>query len=144
MAARKRPAPEQRLNREDPDEAAWQSAWRVAHDHNLAEIERFQADVAEARRTSRAGARVTVKLPKLHEAPPLPDFGAHRPGHARRELLGRYLHDRDANVVHDCYRAVETCVIDEIRNGTFIHFGGELDGALPDDATACDCMAAED
>lgn len=139
----KHTAPAQRVARIDPDEDSWRAAYREADEHNRAELRRYQRDLAAARRGNRSARRARVALPDLREAPRLPDFGARRAPHVRRELLGRYLHDRDANVVHDCYAATETCAIDDIVNGTFIHFGGELAAALPDDTTACACMAEE-
>ena len=57
-----------------------------------------------------------------------------------RELLGRYLHDRDTGLVHDMAHALESCGIDGIRNGTFVHFAPELEGALPADVVDCTCM----
>jgi len=57
---------------------------------------------------------------------PLPDFTASAPAHVHRQLLGRFLVNRDTLVVHDCYRATEECGIDGIVNGTFYHFWGEL------------------
>lgn len=73
-------------------------------------------------------------------APALPAFvGA---AHVSRELLGRYLHDRDRNVVHDAMHALEACDVDGIRNGTFVHFAHELEGTLPADAVDCSCMEA--
>lgn len=135
---------EPRLRREDPDEATWRARWAEADAHNRAELRRFRADLDAARRGNRTARRTKVKAPDLVEAPPLPDFGARRPAHVKRELLGRYLFDRDTGTVHDCYAAVGACAIDEIANGTFVHFGGELDAALPADAVQCPaCMAEE-
>ena len=73
-------------------------------------------------------------------APALPSWSA--PAHVTRELLGRYLHDRDRNVVHDTQHALEACQLDGIRNGTFVHFASELD-TLPADVADCECMGGE-
>jgi hypothetical protein len=73
-----------------------------------------------------------------YDAPPLPAWSA--PAHVRRELFGRYLLDRDANVVHDTAHALPACGVDAIRNGTFVHFASELAAALPADAIDCTCM----
>jgi hypothetical protein len=73
-----------------------------------------------------------------YDAPPLPAWSA--PAHVTRELLGRFLFDRDSGTLHDVSAATEGCGIDRIRNGTFVHFASELDGALPADATDCACM----
>lgn len=74
-----------------------------------------------------------------YDAPALPAFTA--PPHVTRELLGRFLHDRDTGVLHDVSRGTEACRIDRIRNGTFVHFLRELAGAVPADARDCtDCI----
>ena len=77
---------------------------------------------------------------EFFEAPPLPSWSA--PPHVTRELLGRYLVDRDTGTVHDVAHALEACAIDGIRNGTFVHFESELAGALPADVVDCTCMGA--
>lgn len=60
--------------------------------------------------------------------PALPSW--HRPSGVVREVLGRFLLDRDTHLVHDCEHAVEACDIDAIANGTWFHFWLEV----PDDA----------
>jgi hypothetical protein len=76
-----------------------------------------------------------------YDAPPLPAFTA--PLHVTRELLGRFLYDRDANVLHDVSRGTEACRIDRIRNGTFVHFLRELPDAMPKGVLDCiHCMEA--
>jgi hypothetical protein len=75
-----------------------------------------------------------------YEAPALPAWSA--PAHVHRELFGRYLLDRDANVVHDTAHALPACGVDGIANSTFIHFASELAAALPADAIDCTCMGA--
>ena len=74
---------------------------------------------------------------RAYDAPPLPAFAGS--AHVTRELLGRFLLDRDTGVLHDVSHATEACRIDAIRNGTFVHFASELAGALP--ANARDCAA---
>jgi len=74
-----------------------------------------------------------------YDAPALPAFTA--PPHVTRELLGRFLHDRDTGVLHDVSRGTEACRIDRIRNGTFVHFASELAAGVPADAVDCaDCI----
>jgi len=76
-----------------------------------------------------------------YTAPPLPKWSA--PAHVTRELLGRYLIDRDTGVLHDVTVATEGCAIDRIHNGTFVHFASELAGALPADARDCAACIGE-
>ena len=64
----------------------------------------------------------------VYHAPPLPKWTA--PKHVKRELLGRFLEDRDAHLIHDAQAATEACNLDGIRNGTWYHFWSEV----PDDA----------
>lgn len=59
-----------------------------------------------------------------HEAPPLPTWSA--PAHVKRELLGRFLEDRETGVIHDVQHATVACDVDAIRNGTFYHFLSEI------------------
>jgi hypothetical protein len=92
-----------------------------------------------------AGKRWAQALKDKPDAPldaydphPLPTWAP--PAHVTREVLGRFLHDRDTGMVHDVEHALESCYLDNIQNGTFIHFASELDGALPADAVDCACM----
>lgn len=62
-----------------------------------------------------------------YDPPPLPAWSA--PAHVTRELLGRFLVDRDTGVLHDVSAATEGCAVDAIRNGTFFHFASELGDA---------------
>jgi hypothetical protein len=77
------------------------------------------------------------------EMPPLPDFGADAPAHVQREILGRFLQDRDSRTVHDVYRATPECGVDAIRNGTFFHFWSEVlaDTGVADDLPCPRCIA---
>lgn len=79
-----------------------------------------------------------------YQAPTLPDWSAKAPAHVTRELLGRYLQDRDTRVVHDVYRATPECAVDAIRNGTFFHFWSEVvtDTGVADALPCSHCMAA--
>jgi hypothetical protein len=72
-----------------------------------------------------------------YEAPPLPSWQA--PEHVKREVLGRYLEDRDTGQVHDVEHATPACAIDAIANGTFYHFESEL----PDTVADHGCMEAD-
>jgi hypothetical protein len=65
---------------------------------------------------------------ELFEPVPLPDFAAQRSPHVSREVLGRFLLDRDTGLVHDVATARPACQLDAIANATFIHFGHELHG----------------
>ena len=112
--------------RPDPEGEAWQAnaaqRWRQAE-----------------HRARNAGGDFAPS--EFFDPPPLPVFvGA---AHVTRQLLGRYLHDRDTNVVHDVTHARESCAIDAIANGTFVHFAAEIAGAVPADAVDCACMTDE-
>jgi hypothetical protein len=78
-----------------------------------------------------------------YTAPALPDWSAQAPAHVKRELLGRFLQDRDTRVVHDVYQATPECAIDAIRNGTFFHFWSEVvaDASIVDDLPCPLCLA---
>lgn len=76
----------------------------------------------------------------LFTPPPLPAWTS--PAHVTRDLLGRYLLDRHANVLHDTAHALESCELDAIANATFVHFASELADALPADVADCACMRA--
>ena len=65
-----------------------------------------------------------------YEPHPLPDFAAGAPAHITREVLGRFLEDRDTGTLHDVYAATEACGVDGIRNGTWYHFGSECPAGL--------------
>ena len=79
-----------------------------------------------------------------YQAPALPLWSEKAPDHVTRELLGRFLQDRDTRVVHDVYRATPECAVDAIRNGTFFHFWSEVlaDTGVADDIPCRRCMAA--
>lgn len=79
--------------------------------------------------------------PAEYVAPALPAFAG--AAHVSREVLGRYLHDRDRNVVHDVLHAFESCAVDVIRNATFVHFAHELEASLPAGVADCACMTEE-
>ncbi len=78
-----------------------------------------------------------------YRSPALPAWSEKAPGHIKRELLGRFLQDRDTRVVHDVYRATPECGVDAIRNGTFFHFWSEVlaDPGVADDLPCAYCMA---
>jgi hypothetical protein len=104
--------PRGNTRRPDPEGAAWHAEARTRWDAAGGDIDRY-------------------------EAPPLPVFiGA---AHVTRELLGRYLVDRDTQLVHDVQHALEECELDAIRNGTFYHFESELPA---DEFVDCACMGA--
>lgn len=94
----------------DPDGEAW---------HRKAQ--------AELERASNPRAR------KEYQPVPLPDFAASKAAVVSREVLGRFLEDRDAGIVHDVTSAVESCGIDAIRSGTFYHFASEV----PEEIESC-------
>lgn len=76
----------------------------------------------------------------LYEPVPLPDFRTRAPAHVTRELLGRFLIDRDTLTVHDVYAAEPACGIDGIRNGTFVHFLSELLETVEEETPCAGCM----
>jgi hypothetical protein len=91
---------------------------------------------AEARARWKAAEIADPETPFMaYDAPPLPAWSA--PAHVKRELLGRFLLDRDMGIVHDVAHALPACGVDAIRNGTFIHFASELPAA---DVVDCTCM----
>ena len=69
----------------------------------------------------------------FYEAPPLPDFNEGKPEHVTRELMGRFLENRDSGTVHDTQNAQVQCRVDDIKRGTFYHVLTEL----PDDLEPC-------
>ncbi len=77
-----------------------------------------------------------------YQAPELPAWSGNAPAHVTRELLGRFLQDRDRQVVHDVYHATPECGIDAIRNGTFFHFWSEVvaDTSVADARPCPDCL----
>jgi hypothetical protein len=64
-----------------------------------------------------------------YSGPPLPAW--ERPAHVKREILGHYLEDRDAKVVHSVRHATAACDLDGIKNGTFYHFLREVPPGIP-------------
>ncbi len=97
----------------------------------------------EARRRWQAAGVADPETPFIaYQAPTLPAWSAKAPAHVTRELLGRFLQDRDTQVVHDVYQATPECAVDGIRNGTFFHFWSEVlaDISIADDRPCPDCM----
>ena len=78
-----------------------------------------------------------------YQAPALPAWLEKAPAHVTRELLGRFLQDRDSRTVHDIYRATPECAVDAIRNGTFFHFWSEVlaDSSVADELPCPNCVA---
>ena len=76
-------------------------------------------------------------------APALPAWSARAPAHVTRELLGRFLQDRDSRTVHEVYDATPECLIDSIHSGTFFHFWSEVvaDTSIVDDPPCPLCLA---
>lgn len=109
---------------DDPDGEAW---------HGEARQRWAEAELADPEGPSSA-----------FQAPALPDWSAKAPAHVTRELLGRFLQDRDTGIVHDIYEATPECAVDAIRNGTFFHFWSEVvaDAGVTDDLPCPHCMAA--
>ena len=98
----------------------------------------------EARRRWAAAELADPETPLMaYQAPALPVWSANAPAHVTRELLGRFLQDRDTRVVHDVYQATPECGVDAIRNGTFFHFWSEVvaDATAGDDLPCPHCMA---
>lgn len=108
---------------DDPDGEAWHS---------------------EARQRWAEAELVDPETPFMaYRAPALPDWSAKAPAHVTRELLGRFLQDRDTRAVHDVYAAKPECLVDSIHNGTFFHFWSEVvaDTAIVDDLPCPLCLA---
>jgi hypothetical protein len=60
------------------------------------------------------------------------------PAHVTRpDVFGRFLVDRDRNVLHDVGAASPACAINEIANGTYIHFAHELEAHVGLDVVDC-------
>lgn len=94
--------------------AAWTEAVELATEHGTAPIDEYRP-------------------------PALPDWEELRPAGVKRELLGAFLVDREAELVHSIAAAALSCRIDAIRSGTFYHFGHEV----PDDVARCGvCLPA--
>lgn len=97
----------------------------------------------EARARWAAAALANPDAPhEAYQAPALPEWREQASTHAKRELLGRFLQDRDTRLVHDVYRATPDCGLDKIRNGTFFHFWSEViaDGGAADDLPCPRCL----
>jgi hypothetical protein len=77
-----------------------------------------------------------------YQAPALPVWSEKAPAHVTRQLLGRFLQDRDTRAVHDVYQATPECQVDAIRNGTFFHFWSEVvaDTSIVDDLPCPLCL----
>ena len=91
-----------------------------------------------------AAERADPETPFMaYQAPAFPVWSEQAPAHVTRELLGRFLRDRDTRIVHDVYRATPECAVDAIRNGTFFHFWSEVvaDASVADDLLCPLCMA---
>ncbi len=98
----------------------------------------------EARRRWQAAGAADPETPFIaYQAPALPDWSAKAPAHVTRQLLGRFLQDRDTRAVHDVSAAKPECLVDGIRNGTFFHFWSEVvaDSSVADDLPCPHCMA---
>lgn len=109
---------------QDPDGEAW---------HRNARLRWAEAEV------------IDPETPLLaYRAPALPVWSEKAPDHVTRELLGRFLQDRDTRVVHDVYQATPECAVDAIRNGTFFHFWPDVvaDTGVVDALPCSYCMAA--
>jgi hypothetical protein len=106
----------------DPDGDAW---------HGEARQRWAEAELADPE---------TPMLP--YRGPALPAWREKAPAHVTRELLGRFLQDRDTRIVHDVYAAKPDCHIDAIRNGTFFHFWSEVvaDVSVVNDLPCPRCM----
>lgn len=109
----------------DPEGLAWQ-----------AEAERRWEEAVR-----RAG-EMGVSPISLYRAPEFPRWSA--PSHVRREVLGRFVLDRESGVLHDVTRAGEECRIDGIGSATWIHFGHEVESAAPPDARPCPVCLPEE
>lgn len=115
-----------RFGGEDPAGAEW----------------RGQASAAWAQAVKDAADAGSAEPIEFYSAPPLPAWS--KPRFVQRELFGRYLHDRDANVVHDVEHASKECRVDAIANATFIHFLHELEQHVPDAEPCKHCMGASE
>jgi hypothetical protein len=95
----------------------------------------------EASRRWRAAERQSPEEPfAAYDPVPLPDFNAGRSASVSRDLLGRFLQDRDTGIVHDLYAAVPGCGADDIHNGTFFHFWSEVQADLAEDVPCSLCI----
>ena len=129
--------------RPDPDGDRWFADARAVIARNEKTIERWRAEhgsLPSTRHEERAAHRELMD--QLDDVPPLPVETWQPPRQARvsRPIMGRFLHDRDTDVVHDVTQATDDCQLDDIRNGTFVHFARELPDAVPDTAQPHSCM----
>jgi hypothetical protein len=134
---------------DDPAEAVWRAEVARVDQVNQKVHERRQAFMRQRSDALRAG-RKPPKAPAAGAVtyepwpPALPDFGATTPAIIGRQVLGRFIHDRDHNVLHDCQAAQPACAIDDVTNGTFVHFVNELVVEVPGDARPCaHCLSEE-
>lgn len=105
---------------DDPDGTRWQRA----------------AD-AEWARANKPRAR------KPYAAPTLPDFRVKAADHVTRDVLGRFLQDRDTGLVHDVYAATAECDVDAITSGTWYHFWHEVVADPANDVRCPHCLGAQ-
>ena len=102
-----------KLDHEDRAGLEWQEA-----------AERAWADALEA-----AGGDAEAALGKW-APPPFPEWD--KPELVRREVLGAYLVDPTAGVVHRVAGARESCRLDSLNPAVFVHFWHEVLEHYPD------------
>lgn len=78
-------------------------------------------------------------LARYARGPALPSWSSAVP--LKREVLGRYLEDRDTGVLHDVEHATDACDLDGISHGTWYHFLIDVERHAGD-LTDHDCMRA--
>jgi hypothetical protein len=97
------------LEVEDPDGISW----------------REEASAAWTAATDQAALQGGHPL-DLYVPVPLPDFEAGKSSAVSREVLGRFVQDRESGIIHDVTVAVQSCEVDGIRQAMFFHFWEEV------------------
>lgn len=135
----------------DPDGEAWQAEASARWEEAIAEGERvaneYPAEVASSsagnrKKAARARARV---LDIYAGGPALPDFRtkaakALELGDPDADpILGRFVYQPNANLVHDTRTAGPECRIRDTPR-VFVHFANELERAVPAEAEPHSCM----
>jgi hypothetical protein len=132
----------------DPDGEAWTLEAGKRWTHAVAESERLaaaQAGEPGSAKERKAAARGRKTALELYDAPPLPDFRAAAAKELELgkddEILGRFVFQPGAKLVHDVSKAGPACRIQETPR-LFVHFASELETAVPEDAEPHSCMTA--
>lgn len=131
---------------EDPEQAEWHAAATETIDAHNAELDAWEAHIAQA--TNRGERRAAGKRPHL-QLPRLPDFekGASAAARLAGPIFGRFVvtgsspENPTDGTIHDVTAATTECRVGETPR-TFVHFRDEVVAAFPDAQPCPRCAAA--